>query len=304
MTSPQAGAPTRPVPTEGSNLSKEPTLRGFSKWSTTCTHRKKKGFTAGRVTASLVSPRKHGALRRSPGALTFLWYSRREARLPGAPGATPLPAARTAACPRRCILRRARVSGGAPAPAGGGGGAEAGEGAGAGAGRGRGGSSGERGNVLGRAPLSTWARCGVPRAAARTCESGWRAACTCGGGWHAECTCGGDWRVACTWEGGWRAACTRGGGLACCVHVRSAVRMPRLGGIAGRALGCREGVTCSTPWAGRDRLQGITKVTRIRYICGCTRAPSHARLTCGQARLNVIWRLDKIHADLYKGSTA
>jgi hypothetical protein len=30
MTSPQAGAPTRPVPTLGSDLSKLPTLRGFS----------------------------------------------------------------------------------------------------------------------------------------------------------------------------------------------------------------------------------------------------------------------------------
>lgn len=35
MTSPQAGAPTRPVPTSGSFLSKEPTLRGLLKWSTT-----------------------------------------------------------------------------------------------------------------------------------------------------------------------------------------------------------------------------------------------------------------------------
>jgi hypothetical protein len=30
MTSPQAGAPTMPVPTRGSFLSKDPTLRGFS----------------------------------------------------------------------------------------------------------------------------------------------------------------------------------------------------------------------------------------------------------------------------------
>ena len=30
ITSPQAGAPTRPVPTSGSFLSKLPTLRGFS----------------------------------------------------------------------------------------------------------------------------------------------------------------------------------------------------------------------------------------------------------------------------------
>jgi hypothetical protein len=30
ITSPQAGAPTRPVPTLGSSLSKLPTLRGFS----------------------------------------------------------------------------------------------------------------------------------------------------------------------------------------------------------------------------------------------------------------------------------
>jgi hypothetical protein len=30
MTSPHAGAPTRPVPTLGSSLSKLPTLRGFS----------------------------------------------------------------------------------------------------------------------------------------------------------------------------------------------------------------------------------------------------------------------------------
>ncbi len=30
ITSPQAGAPTRPVPTVGSSLSKLPTLRGFS----------------------------------------------------------------------------------------------------------------------------------------------------------------------------------------------------------------------------------------------------------------------------------
>jgi hypothetical protein len=36
ITSPQAGAPTSPVPTLGSFLSREPTLRGFSKWSTTC----------------------------------------------------------------------------------------------------------------------------------------------------------------------------------------------------------------------------------------------------------------------------
>mmetsp|Transcript_26890 Transcript_26890/g.43072 ORF Transcript_26890/g.43072 Transcript_26890/m.43072 type:complete len:205 (+) Transcript_26890:135-749(+) len=35
MTSPHAGAPTRPVPTLASSLSKDPTLRGFSKWSTT-----------------------------------------------------------------------------------------------------------------------------------------------------------------------------------------------------------------------------------------------------------------------------
>lgn len=35
MTSPQAGAPTRPVPTSGSFLSKEPTLRGLLKWSMT-----------------------------------------------------------------------------------------------------------------------------------------------------------------------------------------------------------------------------------------------------------------------------
>jgi hypothetical protein len=35
MTSPQAGAPTRPVPTLGSFLSMDPTLRGFSKWSMT-----------------------------------------------------------------------------------------------------------------------------------------------------------------------------------------------------------------------------------------------------------------------------
>jgi hypothetical protein len=31
MTSPHAGAPTRPVPTFGSSLSSLPTLRGFSK---------------------------------------------------------------------------------------------------------------------------------------------------------------------------------------------------------------------------------------------------------------------------------
>ena len=30
MTSPQAGAPTRPVPTSAASLSSEPTLRGFS----------------------------------------------------------------------------------------------------------------------------------------------------------------------------------------------------------------------------------------------------------------------------------
>lgn len=36
ITSPQAGAPTRPVPTEGSFLSKDPTLRGWLQCSTTC----------------------------------------------------------------------------------------------------------------------------------------------------------------------------------------------------------------------------------------------------------------------------
>ncbi|CSI45796.1 Uncharacterised protein [Vibrio cholerae] len=30
ITSPHAGAPTMPLPTEGSSLSNEPTLRGFS----------------------------------------------------------------------------------------------------------------------------------------------------------------------------------------------------------------------------------------------------------------------------------
>ena len=35
MTSPHAGAPTRPVPTVGSFLSRVPTLRGFSAWSMT-----------------------------------------------------------------------------------------------------------------------------------------------------------------------------------------------------------------------------------------------------------------------------
>merc|ERR1719263_2708865 len=35
ITSPQAGAPTRPVPTVGSFLSSDPTFSGFSKWSIT-----------------------------------------------------------------------------------------------------------------------------------------------------------------------------------------------------------------------------------------------------------------------------
>src|SRR6185312_6866093 len=35
ITSPHAGAPTRPVPTFGSSLSSVPTLRGFSAWSIT-----------------------------------------------------------------------------------------------------------------------------------------------------------------------------------------------------------------------------------------------------------------------------
>src|SRR5690349_24178006 len=35
MTSPHAGAPTSPVPTVGSSLSRVPTFRGFSAWSMT-----------------------------------------------------------------------------------------------------------------------------------------------------------------------------------------------------------------------------------------------------------------------------